>query len=151
LELSWQVFCKLTSMSTAALQFSNIFFLVFHTLLIFFNCFGWAWQRTRKWNLATLGVTAFSWLVMGLWKGVGYCVCTDWHWQIRRALGQTTNESSYLDYLVKVLSGWTPDPALTRTVAGLVFATSIVLSIGLNVRDARRRAATPLTEVQPLL
>ncbi len=124
-------------MSTVVLHFANVFFLIFHTLLIVFNCFGWAWRRTRKWNLITLVVTAFSWLVMGLWKGVGYCVCTDWHWQIRKALGQTTDESSYLDYLVKVLSGWTPDPALVRTVAGWVFGISIALSVGLNVRDSR--------------
>ena len=101
-------------MSNAALQFLNIFFLIFHTLLIVFNCFGWAWKQTRKWNLITLAVTAFSWLIMGLWKGVGYCICTDWHWQVRKALGQTTTESSYLDYLVKALTGWTPPQALAH-------------------------------------
>ncbi|MEI8282676.1 MAG: DUF2784 family protein, partial [Armatimonadota bacterium] len=128
-------------MSTAALQFLNIFFLIFHTLLIVFNCFGWAWKRTRKWNLITLAVTAFSWLVMGLWKGVGYCICTDWHWQVRKALGQTSNESSYLDYLVKALTGWTPPSDLVRAVAGWVFATSIALSVGLNIRDWRIKKA----------
>ena len=86
----------------------------------------------------TLGVTAFSWLVMGIWKGVGYCICTDWHWQVRRALGLRTTESSYLDFLVKALSGWTPDPNLTRSVAGLVFGTSFVLSVALNLRDSRQ-------------
>ncbi len=136
-------------MSTAALQFLNIFFLIFHTLLIVFNCLGWAWKKTRKWNLITLAVTAFSWLVMGLWKGVGYCICTDWHWQIRKALGQTTNESSYLDYLVKALSGWAPPSDLTRTVAGWVFATSIVLSLALNVRDKRNEKAQRISSLSP--
>ena len=136
-------------MSTVALQFFNIFFLVFHTLLIVFNCFGWALRRTRKWNLITLAVTAFSWLVMGIWKGVGYCICTDWHWQVRRALGQTTNESSYLDYLVKVVTGWTPDPALTKAVAGAVFTISIVFSVALNIRDRsqqKRKSNVTITE-----
>ena len=137
-ELNEPPLCKATSVSTCALQFLNIFFLIFHTLIIVFNCFGWVLRKTRKWNLMTLGVTAFSWLVMGIWKGVGYCICTDWHWQVRRALGLRTTESSYLDFLVKALSGWTPDPNLTRSVAGLVFGTSFVLSVALNLRDSRQ-------------
>lgn len=138
-------------MGTAVLQILNVFFLIFHTILIVFNCAGWAWKRTRRWNLITLAVTAFSWLIMGLWKGVGYCICTDWHWQVRKALGQNTSESSYLDYLVKALSGVTPPPDLTRSVAGWVFGTSIVLSVGLNIRDlVQRRANLPTSEASPL-
>ena len=126
-------------MGTFAFQFLNAFFMVFHTLLIVFNVFGWAWKKSRKWNLVTLGVTAFSWLVMGIWKGVGYCVCTDWHFQVRRAMGINDPENSYIDFLFRVVSGWSPDPNLTRAVAGWVFAISIVLSVGLNARDWRSR------------
>ena len=124
---------------TLGLQVLNIFFLIFHTLLIVFNCLGWAWKRTRRWNLICLGITAFSWLVMGLWKGIGYCICTDWHWRVREALGYHMTESSYLDFLVKAFFGWTPPPDLTRAVAGLVFGTSIILSVGLNIRDLRAK------------
>src|SRR5437016_458661 len=124
-------------MGTVVLQFLDVFLLIFHTLLIVFNCFGWAWKKTRKWNLLTLAATAFSWLVMGLWKGVGYCICTDWHWQVREALGHRMTESSYLDFLVKTISGWAPPLDLTRAVAGWVFGTSIVLSLALNVTDLR--------------
>jgi hypothetical protein len=138
-------------MNSLVLQGLNIFFLIFHTLLIVFNCFGWAWKMTRKVNLITLALTAFSWLVMGIWRGVGYCICTDWHWQVRKALGQNTTESSYLDYLVKAVSGWTLPPDLTRAVAGWVFGISIVLSVSLNIRDSlRKRAMLPLSETSPL-
>ena len=57
----------------------NILFFIFHTSLIVFNVAGWAWRATRRWNLLTLSLTAVSWFAMGLWYGVGYCICTDWH------------------------------------------------------------------------
>src|SRR5262249_8135894 len=56
-------------------------FLVFHTALVLFNMFGWAWRRTRVLHLVTLGATAFSWFVLGAFYGWGYCLCTDWHFQ----------------------------------------------------------------------
>ena len=53
-------------------QLLNIFFFVFHTLLMLFNCFGWAWKKTRPWNLVTLLLTAGSWFIVGIWYGWGY-------------------------------------------------------------------------------
>lgn len=116
----------------------NIGFFVFHTALILFNVFGWAWRRWRKWNLATLLATAFSWGVMGLWKGMGYCVCTDLHWRVREAMGIHETSSSYIVLLTRTLSGWDPPIAVANTSALVVFLTSLALSIGLNVRDWRQ-------------
>jgi hypothetical protein len=42
------------------LQVLNGFFLVFHTGLIVFNLVGWAWRRTRRLHLLTVGLTAGS-------------------------------------------------------------------------------------------
>lgn len=120
----------------------NIAFFVFHTALILFNVFGWAWARGRRWNLITLLATAFSWGVMGLWKGIGYCICTDWHWRVREAMGIHETSDSYIVLLTRTLSGWDPPIALANNVAGVVFLTSLALSIGLNVRDWRRRRAS---------
>lgn len=69
------------------LRLLDVAFFAFHTVLVLFNLLGWVWRPTRRWNLITLGVTACSWFVMGLWYGIGYCICTDWHWQVRRELG----------------------------------------------------------------
>jgi len=117
----------------------NIAFFVFHTALILFNVFGWAWARARRWNLLTLLATAVSWGVMGMWKGIGYCICTDWHWRVREAMGIHETSDSYIVLLTRTLSGWDPPLALANNVAGVVFLTSLALSIGLNVRDWRRR------------
>jgi hypothetical protein len=117
----------------------NITFFVFHTVLILFNVLGWAWARTRRWNLVTLLATAFSWGVMGIWKGFGYCLITDWHWRVREAMGIRETSSSYLVLLVQTLSGWSPPIELANGVAAVVLLISLGLSIGLNVRDWRRR------------
>ena len=122
----------------SVLAIVNICFFVFHTALILFNVFGWLWAKTRKWNLLTLLLTLVSWCVMGIWKGVGYCICTDWHWQIRRAMGIRDNADSYLVLLVQKLSGWNPPFSLVNTVAGVVFLISVIGSVVLNIADWRR-------------
>lgn len=125
------------------LAFLNVFFLVFHTLLILFNAVGWAWRRTRRFHLFTVLATAFSWLLMGLWYGVGYCVCTDWHFQVRRAMGIHDTDSTYIQFLVRELTGWKPDDGLVQAVTGAIFAIVFILTVVLNIRDARARRAVP--------
>ncbi len=69
-----------------------------HWLLIVFVLTGWAMKRTRKAHLTLLGLTVFSWLGLGYWLGFGYCLLTDWHWQVKRNLGQSGLPSSYVKY-----------------------------------------------------
>jgi hypothetical protein len=121
----------------------DAFFLVFHTLLVAFNVLGWAWKATRRWNLLTLGLTAGSWLVIGLWHGrIGYCVCTDWHWQVRRQLGYHDKSDTYIQWMVERTTGIVPDLAATQIVSGVVFVLAVALSVTLNWRDFSRRRAT---------
>jgi hypothetical protein len=115
------------------------FFLVFHAALVLFNVLGWALPSTRRLHLVTMGLTAASWLLVGAWKGIGYCVCTDWHWRIREALGYRAEPGTYIQFLVHRLTGIVPDFNLTRWGSGLVFVLAAVLSIGLNLRDRKIR------------
>jgi hypothetical protein len=119
------------------LQALNIALFAFHTLLVFFNLLGWAWKKTRRWNLATLTATAFSWFVMGLWKGLGYCICTDWHWHIRRELGYHDTAKTYIQLLFDSIGIHLAErPVATITAIGFIVAS--VASLALNVRDWRR-------------
>lgn len=113
----------------------NIFFFVFHTVLIVFNVFGWAHPKTRKWNLATLLLTLASWVGMGMFYGMGYCICTDWHWQVREAMGIDETAGSYIVLLVRNISGWNPPIELANAVAKWVFLFALAMSAGLNARD----------------
>lgn len=127
------------------LQVLNIGFFVFHTALIFVNVFGWLHPKTRPFTRITQALTLFSWLVMGAFYGAGYCICTDWHWQVRSALGVTDDPGSYLQLLVRMISGWTPPESLVNPVAAGVFGVAILGCIALSVMDFRRRKqAIPL-------
>lgn len=115
------------------------FFWLFHTALIFFNLFGWISKQTRRLNLITLIVTLFSWLVMGFWKGIGYCICTDWHFQIRSALGIQDGADSYLQLLVRKM-GLDPPLPLLNNVAGVCMLVAVAASFSLNLRDFKRKS-----------
>ena len=118
-------------------QLLNCFFFSFHTALIFFNTFGWIFHKTRKWNLVTLLLTAFSWFVLGIWYGWGYCFCTDWHWDVRKHLGYHDESNSYIQFLAQKLTGINFSIQLVNSVTAIVFFISLALSILFNVKDSR--------------
>jgi len=91
-------------MSRPLLVFADAVLFALHAGLVLFNVFGWIPRRLRRWNLTTLLLTLFSWTVMGLWFGRGYCVLTDWHWKVRAALGIHETADSYLVVLVRTLT-----------------------------------------------
>lgn len=117
----------------------NYFFFFFHTALIIFNTIGWIFPKFRKWNLIMLLLTAFSWFVLGIWFGWGYCLCTDWHWAIRRNLGYHDLSNSYIHFLVLEFTGFNLPEKLVNIVTLIVFFLSLMLSIWLNIRDYRRK------------
>jgi len=96
---------------------------------------GWIFRKTRKWNLVTLLATAFSWFILGIWYGWGYCFCTDWHWSVRRHLGYIDKENSYTQFLADKLTGLHFSSQLVDTVTVVVFFVSLILSAWLNIRD----------------
>ena len=126
-------------MSIALYKAADLFFFAFHTILILFNTFGWIFRRFRFYNLITLSLTAFSWFILGIWYGWGYCLCTDWHWTIRSKLGYQDGTNSYIDLLVMKITGIQFNTPLIETVTVGVYLISIVMSTLLNIRDLRRR------------
>lgn len=120
-------------------QLLNIFFFVFHTLLTLFNITGWLFRATRKWNLITLLLTAFSWFVLGIWYGWGYCLCTDWHWQVREQLGYHDQQNSYIHFLLLKLTGINFNENLVNNATLIIFLLSLTLSIWLNIRDRKNK------------
>ena len=113
--------------------------LTFHGFLVGFNLVGWVWRRTRRLHLFAISTTLLSWFGLGVIYGWGYCPLTDWHWQVKRALGETGLPASWVKYYVDRITGVTWDTAL---VDGLVIGSALaalVLSVVLNVRDRRSR------------
>ena len=121
----------------------NIFFFVFHSALILFNLLGWTWRKTRRANLVLLLLTVFSWFVLGIWYGFGYCPCTDWHWQVRYRMGYMDMSPSYLVFLIRTFTGLEAGKGLVDVFAVPLLLGALAASVATNVRDLfRQRQAT---------
>ena len=126
-------------MSREVLLFLDIFFLSFHTVFSLFNMTGWIWRRTRPFHLVTISLTGLSWFFLGIWYGWGYCFCTDWHWQVREAMGGPVKSWSYIHFLIKELTGCDTNPVLVDAATLAVFLAALGLSFYLTLRDRCRK------------
>jgi hypothetical protein len=113
------------------------FFLWFHSILSLFNLLGWIGKSTRKINLLTLGLTAASWFLLGIFYGMGYCFLTDWHWEVLRKLGHTDLPSSYIQYLLIRIFNWKLEADLVNTVTIVLFFIAIAASVYMNFIHTR--------------
>lgn len=113
--------------------FLNIFFFMFHTAFILFVLFGWIWEKSRKIHLAALVFTAFSWFVLGIFYGFGYCFCTDWHWTVRYRLGYVDMPRSYINLLILTVTGRELNDTLVDVVTMAAFVGVSMLAVYLAV------------------
>ena len=118
--------------------FLDKFLLVFHTFFALFNLLGWIWKKTRRINLYSLLLTAFSWFILGIWYGIGYCPFTEWHWRIKMRLGNTELPASYIKYLIDTLTGLDVHANTVDVLTGCAFGAALILSVYFNVRDYRQ-------------
>lgn len=119
------------------LRLLDVFFFAAHSALAGFVLVGWAWRRTRLVHLGVCLVTGFSWVGLGIWYGLGYCPCTDWHWRVRMALGAEDLPRSYIKYIVDGLSGLDASAVWVDGFTGGLFVLALVVSAVFNWRDWR--------------
>ncbi|MBL6990071.1 MAG: DUF2784 domain-containing protein [Bacteriovoracaceae bacterium] len=115
------------------------FFIYFHLLFSLFNLFGWIFKKTRLLHLATLLITAFSWFILGIWYGIGYCPLTDWHWQVRVKLGIYDMPNSYIKFLIDEITGMNSDANLVDNLVFTSFVVAVLCSIISNGLDFYRK------------
>jgi len=115
------------------------FFFVFHSFIIVFNLLGWIWEKTRVANLIMLLLTAFSWFILGIWYGIGYCFCTEWHYQVRMKLGYFDMPSSYVKFLIDSLTGLDINAKLADIFTFTFFLLALIASVLTNIQDWRNR------------
>ncbi len=116
------------------LQFLNWVLSILHLLLIGFNLLGWIWPRTRKLHLFIALATAFSWLGLGIWFGLGYCPLTDWHWQIKEQLGERNLPNSFIKYLADLITGEDTSADLVDLATATGFGAALIVSLILNLK-----------------
>lgn len=117
-------------------------FFALHTALIAFNLVGWAWRRTRAAHLAVLALTASSWFVMGAFRGWGYCLCTDWHFRVRRLRGLPVAESSFVQLLLgKTLGVHLARRSADALAVGVFGAIVVATTLAWTIARRRRRGS----------
>lgn len=115
--------------------FLDILFLVFHSILILFNLFGWIWKKTRRLNLLTLLITGFSWIGLGLFYGLGYCFLTDLHWRVLEKLGESNISDSYIQYLFNRILGLQISAYFADYLTVILFFIALIMSVYFNLRN----------------
>jgi hypothetical protein len=114
----------------------DIFFIIFHSVLIIFNLFGWILRKTRLLNLITLTLTGASWLFLGLIVGtLGYCPLTEWHFNILLKLGEHNLPNSYIKYLIDRITGSDLNASIVDKITFYCFLAALSISLFLNIRD----------------
>jgi hypothetical protein len=116
------------------------FFFVFHSFIIIFVLFGWIWKKTRVANLIVILLTAFSWFILGIWYGFGYCFCTDWHYRVRIALGFSDMPPSYVKFLIDTLLGTDLNSRLVDISTLSFFFLAFGISFYINIYQRLRRS-----------
>jgi hypothetical protein len=123
------------------LKFLDILLTLAHFVLIGFNLLGWIWQKTRKAHLITVAATAFSWFVLGIWFGWGYCPITQWQWQVKKKLGKTDLPNSFIKYYADKISGKDINPSVVDTATLFTFLAVILLTVYLNFLRKTNKAS----------
>ena len=118
--------------------FLDLLFFVAHTALVLFNLTGWIFNRTRRIHLPVIALTWLSWIGLGFFYGFGYCPCTDWHWQIKRKLGEAHWPNSYIKYYLDRLTGLDWDPFVVDLATVLCALAALIASLWCNWRRRAR-------------
>ncbi|MBN2273389.1 MAG: DUF2784 family protein [Bacteroidales bacterium] len=117
------------------LKLLDLFFIVFHTALVFFNLFGWIYRKTRLINLITLLLTGSSWFFLGIFYGFGYCPFTDWHFSVLEKMGFLNLPASYIEYITERFFCADVDSDRVDVLTVVIFFAALIVSIAFNSKD----------------
>lgn len=112
--------------------FLDWFLGVGHGLLVVFNLFGWTYWRTRFAHLIVISLTMLSWGVIGCFYGLGYCPLTDWHWRVKRKLGEWDLPNSWIKYYYDRITGFDSDPLTVDWFVGVLGIGAFFVSLTWN-------------------
>lgn len=121
------------------LHFLDVLLTVLHLLIIGFNLSGWIFPATRKLHFIFILVTAFSWFILGIWFGMGYCPITDWQWQIKEKMGERNLPGSFITYYAHKITGRSFSDAFVNQVTLICFIVAALLSVYVNFFKRKKR------------
>lgn len=121
------------------LHLLDLLLTLLHLTVIGFNLSGWVWAATRKLHFVFVLLTAASWLILGIWFGLGYCPITDWQWQVKDQLGEHNLPNSFIKYYADKVTVKPISSALIDTATATGFFLAAVLSVYVNFLKVSRK------------
>jgi hypothetical protein len=76
--------------------------------------------------------TIFSWLILGFRYGLGYCFLTDWHWDIKRKLGETDMPASFIKYFIDRYTPFEWSASVVDQLTAIIFGAAVIITIYVN-------------------
>ncbi|MEJ7822947.1 MAG: DUF2784 domain-containing protein [Chitinophagaceae bacterium] len=123
------------------LHFLDIFLTFLHFLIIGFVLFGWITPITRKAHFICTIAIAASWLLLGMWFGIGYCPVTDWQWDVKTKLGEQNLPSSFIKYFADKITRKDISSFYIDIITATSFAIAVLLSVYVNfLKKARKES-----------
>ena len=121
------------------LKVLDVILFMVHIAVISFNLFGWIKPSWRYWHRWCLFLTLFSWLILGIWKGWGYCFLTDWEWKVKYRIGEEDLPASFVTYLFNNLLGFRFSEDLINLVTISCLLLAIAIALYQYLREKKKK------------
>ncbi len=112
-------------MSGLAWSIINRLLHVLHVTVISLCVLGWTHPALHAIQFWVILAVAFSWFVLGLRMGMGYCLLTDLQWRVKDKLGHGDRPNSYVKYAIDRVLGTDMAPRLAKRIVVWGFALSV--------------------------
>jgi hypothetical protein len=100
-----------------------------HLLLMSVILFGWMIRRFRNVHLIITLLTGISWLVYMPLYWFGYCIITEWHWQILSEMGMTNLPETYAQYIIERVTGLLIQKENAQALVLYCWSGSLIMSL----------------------
>lgn len=115
--------------SKTGLQYLDIALNIFHSGLVLFVVFGVFFRRLIKYHFPILLAIWASWVGLGMYvHHLGYCIITDWHWQVKAREGQVNLPGSYITYIFNAATGIKASNIIVAQITGAVMVIITLVS-----------------------
>ncbi len=122
------------------LQLLDVLLDAVHLIVIMINLTFWSlpgWYRRVFLLIFTL--TWVSWLILGVFYGLGYCFLTDIHWQVKRYLGTQNLPNSYITYAFERFFGVHLSHISVYVFTGVIFSALFLVYLFLCYRQIKKK------------
>ena len=109
----------------------DICFHFIHLGIIFFFLFGWMFDTTIVVHLLLSFAILFSWVVLGIFYGFGYCLITDIQWKIKKLLSEEPSTKYYVKYMLDKMSGKNMNEKVVDKMTTYIYFSIFLISLSL--------------------